>query len=284
MDIGVVLGPGQNSALCGRRRSRRRERGSFGAGSAPIDPDSPEAWRYQFPEGRRFAARLKTVVSARPAEANAWGRLCKQGPGRLLLLRLLLSLSLSFFALSCSRWNGESEYHPPKRLFSSGGHARATSFGVGLPGRGWKPYPEDESGLQVAWFHSKSSSVIQVRSQCAEHGDSSLEMFTEHIGADFEDWELLQRDSGKVDRRGRPIMQVQQSEFKLADRRAVRSSIQAKLDGVKIRLEIVVVKKNGCLFDLMYISRPDDFEKRLPAFERVVAGFRFPLREGGARA
>lgn len=224
-----------------------------------------------------MAARLCLVSCVRTAVAIQTKALPRWA-GRVA------AISLAFFALSCSRWNGESEYHPSKKLFSSGGNARATSFGVGLPGRGWKPYPEDESGLQVAWFHPDSASVIQVRSQCAEHGDSTLEMFTEHIGADFEDWEIIQSDTGKRDRRGRPIMKLHQKELQLIDRRAVRTSISAKLDGVAIHLEIVVVKKNGCLFDLMYISRPEDYEKRLKAFEQVVAGFRFPLQGGASRA
>lgn len=190
--------------------------------------------------------------------------------------RVGLALRIPIFALllflGCGHWNGESEYHPRGRS-----KAGAVSFGIGLPGKGWKPYPEKESGVQVAWLNDASSSVIQVRSQCAEHGDSSLEMFTAHIGADFGDWNVRELDTGKKDRRGRPVTKLVQHSFRLEGRSALRSTVDAKLDGVPITLEVVVLKKDGCLFDLTLISPPSHFELQLPAFERVVKGFRFPL-------
>lgn len=189
-----------------------------------------------------------------------------------------MTFALLLGSSACGHWNGESEYHPPRGLSSKAG---AVSFGIGLPGEGWKPYPEKESGVQVAWLSKKSSSVIQVRSQCAEHGDSSLEMFTAHIGADFENWQVRELDTGKKDRRGRPITTLVQKNFRLAGRTAMRSTVDAELDGVPISLEVVVLKKDGCLFDLTLISPPASLKAEVPAFERVVKGFRFPLRGRG---
>lgn len=186
-----------------------------------------------------------------------------------------LVFALGLGVASCGHWNGEKEYHPPRGVGSKAG---AVSFGIGLPGKGWRPYPEKESGVQVAWLNDASSSVIQVRSQCAEHGDSTLEMFTEHIGADFEDWVVRTKDTGEKDRRGRPVLDPVQKTFKLVGRSALRSTIDAALDGVPITLEVVVLKKDGCLFDLTLISPPSQFEGGISAFERVVEGFRFPLR------
>lgn len=191
-------------------------------------------------------------------------------------LGVLAPLAFALCLGACGHWNGEAEYHPPTRLLGAS-PAGAVSFGIGLPGRKWRPYPEKESGVQVAWLRKGKSAVIQVRSQCAEHGDSSLEMFTEHIGADFGDWSVREVDTGKKDRRGRPVFKPVQAHFRLAGRRALRSTIDAELDGVPITLEVVVVKKNGCLFDLTYISPPSSYEEGLGDFDKVVEGFRFPL-------
>ena len=53
-----------------------------------------------------------------------------------------------------------------------------------------------------------------------------------------------------------------------------------RLDGVPQTLEIVVVKKNGCLFDLIYFASPATFEQGRGDFARVVAGFEFPVGGG----
>lgn len=232
-----------------RMRTREKALGAIHLGRISLLPCSLVALRTQSP-GSRWWASLN-------------------GSRRAAMI-----LALWLGGSSCGHWNGESEYHPPVGRTKAG----AVSFGIGLPGKDWKPYPEKESGVQVAWLSQKSSSVIQVRSQCAEHGDSSLEMFTAHIGADFGNWQVRELDTGEKDRRGRPITEPVQKNFRLAGRTAMRSTVDAELDGVPISLEVVVLKKDGCLFDLTLISPPNAFDSEMPAFDRVVKGFRFPLR------
>jgi hypothetical protein len=166
---------------------------------------------------------------------------------------------------SCSRWNGEEIYRP------AGKHRRLqAAFAVGLPGQDWSPLGDRGDGFQVAWRHNRSSSVIQVRSQCEEHGDSSLESFTQHLAIDFDQWELSEREGADK----------AQTEMRLIGRAALRSHVHAQLDGVDVELEVLVVKKDGCLFDLSFVAVPEHFQQDLPTFERVVSGFRFPLDAG----
>ncbi|NJK32670.1 MAG: hypothetical protein HC927_09810 [Deltaproteobacteria bacterium] len=54
--------------------------------------------------------------------------------------------------------------------------------------------------------------------------------------------------------------------------------MRANLDGAEVMIEYVVLKKNGCLFDLTYIAVPRSFEQHTAAFEQVIAGFEFPVR------
>ncbi len=137
---------------------------------------------------------------------------------------------------------------------------RQATYMVGEPGGdGWAPHKERDQ--QVVWMHEASSSVIAVRSQCQEHGDSSLEQFTDHLRIDFTEWTILE-----------------QSSVPLIGREALRTHVRAKLDGVPVELELIVVKKSGCLFDLTLIAVPRAFSGHLPAFERVVAGFEYPVR------
>jgi len=55
-------------------------------------------------------------------------------------------------------------------------------------------------------------------------------------------------------------------------REAMHSLLRAKLDGVAMQYDIYVMKKDGCLYDLVYLAPPPAFAVGLPAFERFVAG------------
>lgn len=182
---------------------------------------------------------------------------------RAMLIRasLLAGLSLGAATGCASGWDGGGVYYKKWRPAWRGAHKEA-SYRVGEPGRAWKPL-RGEDGVQVAWERDPQPGVIQVRAQCEEHGDSSLASFTDHLRIDFGAWNIQQ-----------------QTSLALVGREALRTRVQAELDGVPVSLELVVVKKNGCLFDLSYVSPPRAFESGLPAFDQVVAGFEFPLRRG----
>lgn len=139
---------------------------------------------------------------------------------------------------------------------------REASYRFGLPGPGWQPI-EGLDEVQVAWVREDLGAVIDIHGQCDEHGDSSLQQYTDHLRIDWTDWEVLE-----------------QEDFELVGRVAVRTVAEGRLDGVERRNEFVVVKKNGCIFDLRYSARPETFAEGRGDFQAVVAGFEFPLRGG----
>ena len=141
------------------------------------------------------------------------------------------------------------------------GKHRQASYRVGVPGSGWSATRQD--GSQVAWSRGSPPGVIQVRSQCEEHGDSGLAEFTDHLRIDFGAWTV-----------------VRQEPLALVGREALRTRVDAQLDGVPVALDLVVLKKDGCLFDLSYIAPPHSFEQGRGDFESVVAGFEFPVNRG----
>jgi len=175
----------------------------------------------------------------------------------LVRSRAIALLALALIA-GCREWQGDRylrHYAPRDRA------REEASYRFGLPGDGWRPVrklPE----VQVAWVHDDLAAVIQVHAQCDEQGDSSLDQFLDHLRIDFTDWKVLQ-----------------EKEFQLVGRGALRATVDAELDGVLRRNEFVVVKKNGCLFDLQYSAPPEHFTAGQPDFEAVVQGFRFPLED-----
>ncbi len=176
-------------------------------------------------------------------------------------------LGLVFAASGCRTWSGGQVYTPKWKPAWKKAELEA-KYRVGLPGEGWRVHREE--GSQVAWYSDDHKAIVQVRSQCQEHGDSDLQSFTDHLRIDTTEWKV-----------------IEERFVRLEDRDALRSTVRAELDGGgPVSMELIVLKKDGCLFDLSLISLPSGYEGALPAFERVVAGFEFPIgrqaRQGDA--
>ena len=59
-------------------------------------------------------------------------------------------------------------------------------------------------------------------------------------------------------------------------REALHTLMRAKLDGVPMQYDIYVMKKDGCVYDLVYVAPPDRFAEGAPDFERFALGLHGP--------
>jgi hypothetical protein len=166
---------------------------------------------------------------------------------------------LALFLSACGGWRGQGDtYHQPRIPRD---RARAqTTYAFGLPGEGWRPLRTRLPEVQVAWIHPGYAGVIELHAACDDQGDSSLEQYTDHLRIDWTDWKV-----------------ESQTRERIADREALRTIVAASLDGVSRKNELVVLKKNGCLFDLRFSADPGHFDQGREDFARVVGGFRFPV-------
>jgi hypothetical protein len=55
-------------------------------------------------------------------------------------------------------------------------------------------------------------------------------------------------------------------------REALHTVMRAKLDGVPLQYDIFVMKKDECVYDLVYLAPPDRYEQGAAAFERFARG------------
>lgn len=177
---------------------------------------------------------------------------------RASALALWASLGALVVPTACRGWRGAGDTYyahrvPAKRARSEG------SFRFGLPGAPWRPLRRLRD-VQVAWVHPDQGAVIAVRAQCDDQGDSDLYQYTDHIRIDWTDWVV-----------------VKQTETRLVDRAALQTIATGRLDGVAMQLELWVVKRAGCLFDLNYVAPPARFAEGQASFATVVEGFDFPL-------
>ncbi len=57
-------------------------------------------------------------------------------------------------------------------------------------------------------------------------------------------------------------------------REALHTLLRAKLDGVPMQYDIYVMKKDGCVYDLVYVAPPGHFADGAADFERFATGLR----------
>lgn len=103
--------------------------------------------------------------------------------------------------------------------------------------------------------------VIAANSTCKDHDDPPLPILTKHLLMGFTE----RQDLG-------------QQTFTLDGREALRSRYVAKLDGVPVSLDLVVLKKDNCVFDFSYIAPVGTADARMADFDGLVAGFRSERR------
>ncbi len=132
-----------------------------------------------------------------------------------------------------------------------------------LEGRFQSGQPPEEwqrviaGGADRAWYNPALSATIYSDSNCA---------------ARFEDGEL--HDLIKHVTSGIARGEARSEEARVIDgREALVQVYDGSLDGVALRLGVLVTKKDECLYDFVYIAPPSRFEEGWPAFEQVTAGF-----------
>jgi hypothetical protein len=122
-------------------------------------------------------------------------------------------------------------------------------------GPGWRLASMQDNDL--AWVSSDDGEMLAMNATCADHGDPSLEVLTSHLLLGFTDREQEEQRTETVD-----------------GREALRSRYRARLDGVPVDLELLVLKKNGCVHDFTFVAPLGLRAVHRAAFDALVAGFK----------
>ncbi|WP_371877538.1 hypothetical protein [Pyxidicoccus parkwayensis] len=111
-------------------------------------------------------------------------------------------------------------------------------------------------GNDLAFAEEGTGRAISVNATCEGHDDPPLPVLTRHLLAGFTERQEL---SSQL--------------VPMAEREALRSRYLAKMDGVPVQLELVVLKKDNCVFDFSYVAPPGMADARMADFDTVLAGF-----------
>ena len=135
----------------------------------------------------------------------------------------------------------------------------AVAYRIGTLPSGWERVKLADGQLA---FHHVAGGAIHASATCQGREDVSLDVLTNHLLFGIED----RREESRV-------------RLELDGRTALRTRIDGTLDGVPMSLDLVVVKKDGCIYDLGLAAAPAVFAQRQRDFERFFRGF---ARLGGA--
>lgn len=165
-------------------------------------------------------------------------------------LRLLV-WALPIAALACSAaFNGST--------FRGDGFA----FTVSQPPASW--HRLDASKASLAFRDPASLATIALNGRCKRDSDDvPLASLTQHLFLQFTDREIVVQEVVPFD-----------------GREAMHTVMAAKLDGVIQKFDVWVLKKDGCVYDLLFIAPPDRFERGVGAFTELVKSFHATASDG----
>lgn len=128
----------------------------------------------------------------------------------------------------------------------------------------WRSIQIEEN--DAAWFDAASRGTVHVDHTCDRSQDTPLPALVQHLLIGFTDRETQLEETIPFDRR-----------------EARHVVVRARLDGVPRAMELYVMKKDGCVYDLGFVAPPESFESGRGAFTAFAMGFhtgRSPLDEG----
>jgi hypothetical protein len=163
-------------------------------------------------------------------------------------LRLIGCLLVFAFAVSIGGCTGASF---SGSVYRGPGYA----FRVPTPPSSWKQI--DLDGKALSFVDESNGALIAASGRCKVDGeDVPLKSLVQHLFLQFTDREVISEEVVPFD-----------------GREAIHTVITAKLDGVPKQFDVWILKKDGCVYDMYFITDPADFEQAVGPFREFVHGF-----------
>jgi hypothetical protein len=109
----------------------------------------------------------------------------------------------------------------------------------------------------LAFRDTDAGASVLVNARCVPgEDDVPLSALTQHLFLSFTHREIDKQEVVPFD-----------------GREAMHTMLRADLDGVPLSYEVWVLKKDGCVYDMIYFAPPGRFERGRAAFAQLVRGF-----------
>lgn len=143
------------------------------------------------------------------------------------------------------------------KMANDGSGKRAEGVAYSEPKRPFER--EDRTDVDAAWKNRANGNLISFISDCADPGDPSLEQIVGGVLGGLADLKIHSEESVTVQAR--------------AGRRVHAAG---KVDGVPSEIDLLVFKRNQCIYILTYVGVQKAFPDDRAAFGQFLAGFRAP--------
>lgn len=125
------------------------------------------------------------------------------------------------------------------------------------PSRPFESFQAEKS--DSAWHNPGNGNSISYFSNCNDNSDPDLEVIRTEMLQGIQELQITQSDN-----------------LNYNGRQALRSLARGKVDGVAAKMDILVFKKNGCVYGLSYVGVDASFDSNHDAFNDFVKGFEAP--------
>lgn len=119
------------------------------------------------------------------------------------------------------------------------------------------PNSIDALKADLAYENPQSGAIISINSLCRKYTEHNLELLTNNL--------IRGIDERKT---------VVKKNIKLVDADALDSTFEGKVDNVNITIRTIVLIKNSCSYDFIYVSIPGKELNSKDDFDSFVASFR----------
>lgn len=131
---------------------------------------------------------------------------------------------------------------------------RSNTYQIGSINSNWTTLKD--SLADVAYVNKSNGATISLNSTCEKYQDNPLKQLMYNLLASLEDG------------------QWEKDEYIMFDEReAYKVTLKAKADGVPIKAQALVLRKNYCVYDFIYTAEPQYFQKSLKDFEKFARSF-----------
>ncbi len=135
----------------------------------------------------------------------------------------------------------------------------AKAFRVRLPQDGWLVM-ESPPGADLAVRDTRSDARMAVSASCPGRETGPLPALVQHLLFGLRDVERLRQERIMVD-----------------GAVGIDAVIKARWEGTPVQIRSVVIRRKGCLYDLLFVAPPETFRARSADFDAFLEGWQFLL-------
>ena len=115
----------------------------------------------------------------------------------------------------------------------------------------------ENTKADASFWSEKSAATIFINSLCRRYENTSLHQLTRNLLLGIQDISIIKTESIMLD-----------------EREAKHTIATGKLDGVAVKMNIYVTRKNYCIYDMSYSAIDKNYDIDLSDFEKLVSSLK----------